>query len=189
MGMEDRDYYWEDRARREKAGASPLRAVLRNRGSRSPWLFWIVVILVGTLLSMVALGVRQRQPFPPTGLVLWYIPEPTGPTAPLSLQAPMGNANFVVKFDAWETGAPVAMMPIRAGELSRIQMPLGRYRMTIIKGLFWRGPGKLFQITTDSRQAVDPVEFFRVGNTYNGQTIQLETLAGNMDTRPTRVPF
>jgi hypothetical protein len=68
-------------------------------------------------------------------------------------------------------------------------MPLGLYRMTIVKGMSWQGPGKLFRFNTEAKEVVHPVDFARVGNRLMGHSIRLETLMGNLETRPTRIGF
>ncbi|MDP4302958.1 hypothetical protein [Leptothrix discophora] len=159
----------------------------RRATARPRWLLWCGLALAAILIAHVIGGLKSQQPFPEPGTVHWYVAETQGPKAPLTLRAPLsGPADFAVRFDHWESRAPVALVPIRSGMSAHLEMPLGRYRMTISKGLLWQGPGKLFHITTDAREAVDPVEFTRVGDTFSGHTIQLETLAGNMDTRRAR---
>ena len=63
-------------------------------------------------------------------------------------------------------------------------MPLGRYRITISKGTTWMGPSKLFGLSGESRETVDPIEFYQRGDTNVGIQIELETLGGNLDTQP-----
>lgn len=65
-------------------------------------------------------------------------------------------------------------------------MPLGRYRMTIHKGKVWQGSSRMFALGSDSREVVQPVELYRTGNTIMGQRIVLETIGGNMETKPGR---
>jgi hypothetical protein len=104
----------------------------------------------------------------------------------LTLQAPVeGKRNFVVRLDDWATGAPVVMIPVRAGESAVTLMPLGRYRMTISKGITWRGMGRQFGIGGETREVVDPVEFYAQGSRIMGQRIALEVpFKGNLETRP-----
>lgn len=155
--------------------------------ARSPWWLWCSLLVLGLLIAFMVEGARRQQPFPPAGTVHWLDGPTTGPTAALTLEAPYsGAANFAIRLDHWETRKAVALVPIRAGSTTSLQMPLGRYRMTIVKGLMWQGPGKLFHITTDAREVVEPLEFTRVGNNFSGHTIQLETLGGNMETRRAR---
>lgn len=155
--------------------------------ARSPWWLWCSLLVLGLLIAFLFEGARRQQPFPPAGTVHWLVAPTTGPTAALTLEAPYsGPASFAVRLDHWETRAAVALVPIRSGSTTSLQMPLGRYRMTIVKGLMWQGPGKLFHITTDAREALEPIEFTRVGDTINGHRIQLETLGGNMETRRAR---
>ncbi|RZS53142.1 hypothetical protein [Sphaerotilus mobilis] len=210
MGIHDRDYYRDHHrqqrgARQGQQGqqrkADPLRSFpqpqqlrphldpsrWRGATARSPWMLWCGLILGGLLVAFVIGGLRRQQPFPSPGTVHWYVADTPGPTAPLTLQAPYtGPADFAVRLDHWDTHAAVALVPIRSGQSTSLDMPLGRYRMTIMKGLIWQGPGKLFHITTDAREVVEPIEFTRVGNNFSGHTIQLETLGGNMDTRRAR---
>lgn len=54
------------------------------------------------------------------------------------------------------------------------------------KVIGWRGPGKLFRMNTESKEATSPLEFYSVDRQIVGHTIRLETIVGNMDTRPAR---
>jgi len=180
VGIYDRDY-WKDR------GETRRSATARKGPSTSwrPWLLWFGILVSGALAARLLLDVQRAPPFPLTGQVHWYVAEPDAPTAPLTLLAPPNSrTNFVVRFDRWEDGRPVAIVPIRAGEEASVQMPLGRYRMTILKGYLWQGSAGLFRFTTDARQVLEPVDFYRVGNQINGRRIQLETFGGNMPTGP-----
>jgi hypothetical protein len=215
MSIHDRDYYRDHHRAQQRApgqeqwrsNAGPSRRPEAPRSTAAPqqlrphldpsrwrratarprWRLWCGLALVALLIAHVLGGVRHQQPFPEPGTVHWFVAETHGPTAHLTLRAPhSGPAHFAVRFDHWDIRAPVALVPIRSGASATLKMPLGRYRMTITKGLMWQGPGKLFHITTDAREAVDPVEFTRVGEMTSGHTIQLETLGGNMDTRRAR---
>ena len=77
------------------------------------------------------------------------------------------------------------MIPVRAGETAVTLMPLGRYRMTISKGSYWMGSARMFGVMGESREAVDPVEFYQRANQIFGVEIELERpIAGNMATQP-----
>lgn len=187
MGIQDRDYYREWRRQQDRPKAGQLwRRTSMFLGLR-PWVVWSVLIVVGVVAAKVFIEIKRSLPFPPTGAVHWYVGRTEGPMAPLTLKAPtMSRQDFIVKFDTWEGKQPVAMVPVRRGESAAIQMPLGVYRMTIIKGFSWQDPDRLFSFKTDSRESVNPVTFHRIGNTYTGHVIQLETLMGNLETRPSR---
>jgi hypothetical protein len=187
MGIHDRDY-WREHHRTQSRGTRPLRAAASRRALALPaWLFWLLLILGGAFAAKLWNDFRRAEPFPLTGQVHWFVSPDRQPLATLTLQAPaVGSANFVVQLDTWEAHTPVAMVPVRSAESATVQVPLGRYRMTIHKGLAWQGPSRLFGFNSESREAVHPLELYRVGNTVMGHRIQLETLGGNMETRPAR---
>lgn len=200
MGLADRDYMKNrDRDKNNWSTAqraSPRRSSGTQKPNRKPkqkqktlvtLVLWVAVLLVGTAGAKWFLDERQSQPFPPTGEVAWYVGPTQGPTAPLTIQAPAaGNANFVVLLDQWASKAPVAMIPVRAGEVAQLRVPLGQYRMTLIKGRDWQGSGKLFRHTLSSKEVVHPMDFVMVGDRFSGHTIQLETPTGNLETAPSR---
>ena len=199
MGLSDRDYYRDHHKQQREAHTAGRRWRPGSQGRQltgwGVWIFWFSVFVLGAIGISQMLQSRQAArfsrpvpaspAFPPTGQVHWYIGQPSGPTAPLTVEAPAGvGFNFVARLDAWETRQPVAMIPLVAGEIAEVAMPLGRYRLTVIKGSGWQGPGRLFKITTSSREAVHPVEFYRVGNQLQGRRILLEAPNGNMEMAP-----
>lgn len=185
MGLQDRDY-WKERSRTPNGGSRPAPARRRVPGLSAtwrPWLTWLAILGVGVLAAKALLDWRDRRPFPPTGAVHWYVEVPAGvPLAPLSLRAPAGRVDFAVRLDDWVSGDPVALVPVRAGETARLQVPLGRYRLTIEKGLLWRSPERAFALSGDGRRSDVPLDFHRIGDSVHGHAIQLETLAGNLPT-------
>ncbi|MBZ8142797.1 hypothetical protein CLD22_23240 [Rubrivivax gelatinosus] len=185
MGIQDRDYWKEDTRRpamaRPATGAARLVPV-----SWRPWLLWLALLALGTAGAAAWLKLRQGQPFPPTGTVHWYVALPDVPMAPLTLQAPAGRSHYTVRLDDWVSGAPLALIPVRAGETARLQVPLGRYRVTVAKGLAWQGVDASFGYRSRHQQSTQPLEFYRIGNQTFGHTITLETLAGNLPMAPAR---
>ena len=185
MGLSDRDYYREHHKQRTASTSCSAARSLGNARSWSGWIAWALLIVTGTIGVKWALDARHSMPFPASGQVHWYIDHPSGPLAPLTVKAPNNtDAYFVVQLDQWDARTPVAMIPVRGGDVAQVQVPLGRYRVTIAKGSRWKGPGRLFAATEYSKEAVHPLEFFRVDNQINGQIIQLETFNGNMETIP-----
>lgn len=193
MGIHDRDWYRDSgrqREQRERASSSlwpsTRRGANASSGVAAAW-FWGALIVLGALLAKFMLDARGDLPFPPSGQAHWYADLPDQTVAPLTLLAPAGaSVQYVVRLDDWETLRPIVLIPVRGGEMAQVSVPLGRYRMTMTKGIGWRGPGALFRYTTSSKEAVHPVEFYAVDNGIVGQTIRLETLAGNMETQPAR---
>jgi hypothetical protein len=184
MGVHERDYWRDHQRQQRRTAAAPLQGIASKTYA---WPLWIG-LSVALIFGAKVLGEwRRSEPFPMTGHVHWYVAQPPGPSAPLTLQAPaQGAANFVVKLDAWESHAPVALVPVRSGEAATVQLPLGRYRVTIVKGLMWQGPSRMFGFNSEAREAVHPLDMYRVGNTTMGHRILLESFAGNMETRPAR---
>lgn len=109
-----------------------------------------------------------------------------GGTARLTIKAPPNSVeNYAVRLTEWESRRPIVLVPVRAGETSNTDVPLGRYRITIIKGRQWQGSERLFGRSSDVRETIEPMEFYRTGNTIMGHTIQLDsTPNGNMPMRP-----
>lgn len=145
------------------------------------------VILLVFLAVKYGLAYRASVPFPTTGDVHWYVHDAQPRVARLTLRARESSSSryYAVLLDDWASGAPVTMIPVRAGETSVTLMPLGRYRMTIAKGKVWMGPEKRFGITGDSRVVVQPIEFYRRANQFFGHSIDLEVpFIGNLETAP-----
>ena len=152
-----------------------------------------VAILVVGLLMVAAReffgpNLRSSSPFPETGTVHWYTTPAEPARATFSVGAPAkSNLQYVVRLDDWASGKPVLLVPVRAGETARVEVPLGRYRATIIKGRNWQGPGRYFGTDSQIIETVHPVEFYRVGNTVTGFSIQLDSgPTGNLETQPAR---
>jgi hypothetical protein len=189
MGIEDREYYREWK-RAQGGGPAPSRGHRGRATSGIPaWVIWIAVICVGVIASKFALDrYRSSVPFPQTGQVHWYVNPQPGAMARFTVIAPNApSVQFVVKLDHWESKQPVALIPVRGGEVANVEVPLGLYRVTIVKGSLWRGPDKLFGINSEAKEGIEPMSFHRIGNTITGGTLRLETLAGNMATRPSRL--
>jgi hypothetical protein len=191
MGIHDRDWYRDWHREKDKTPSRSWRARAVRWSGPSVWAFWIAAIVAGVVTAKLMLDYRKTAvPFPLTGEVHWYIGHQGGPLARLTLEAPnIPSAQFVVKLDQWESKQPVALIPVRGGESATVHVPLGLYRFTIVKGSLWRGPDKLFGISNEAREAIEPLSFHRTGNTIMGHTIKLETLAGNMATRPSRLGY
>jgi hypothetical protein len=175
MGIYDRDWYRERVDRIE-----------RRRSAR--WSPWFVGAVVGLLVFVGLRGlmdVRRDPPFPPTGQTHWFTDPGAQTMAPLTIVAPADSSTrYVVHLDDWATQRPVVMIPVRGSETARVAVPLGRYRVTLTKGLGWRGPGKLFRFNLSAKEAAEPLEFYTVDRRTVGHTIQLETISGNMLTQP-----
>jgi hypothetical protein len=182
MGVYERDWM------RRGPTASVRSFPTRRRWSLPAWAIWLVIALVVFALARWLVEVRRSVPFPSTGAVQWYVDTTNRPTARLTVQTPPSSPlNFVVRLDQWEGSAPVAMIPVRGGESASVAVPLGRYRVTVIKGKGWQGPERLFGMLTNAQEGVHPLEFYRTGNTVMGHTLHVERLNGNMETRRARL--
>lgn len=184
MGIQDRDYYWE-----RHANPAP-RARRNQRSTTRQALVWIAAMLLTTLAVKVALISRHLQPFPPAGTVHWYIDPPhgTSTTARLTLKAPANQrlTHFAVLLHHWDTHQPVALIPMPTGAIVTVPMPLGRYRLTVVKGMLWQGPEKLFAYETYANESLQPVALFREGPRIVGSEIELERMVGNMEMKALR---
>lgn len=188
MGIQDRDY-WRERSRATPSPFAALRATWRGTPA---WVIWIVVIFFGTIGVKFAIDLRTNAvPFPPTGQAHWYIDHPAEPLAALTIVAPRTpSSQFVVRLDHWESRQPIVLIPVRGNETAKVSVPLGLYRVTIVKGSLWRGPAKLFgSLDSEAKEAVQPLSFHKIGNTITGHVIKLETLTGNMETKPSRLGY
>lgn len=146
------------------------------------------MVIGAAVFAAVKFGLDRSssEPFPEAGDARWHVPESAPRVARLTLQAPVeGNRNSIVRLDDWATGALVVTDPVRAGESAVTLMPLGRSRMTLSKGTTRRGMVRQFGMGGQTREVVDPVEFYAQGNPIMGQRIALEVpFKGNLETRP-----
>jgi hypothetical protein len=191
VGVQDRDYM-----RRGSPPSPPPRQARHNFPAAQPqWLrsagYVAIFLIVGAFLFKAArdyVNAREAVPFPDSGAVHWY----TVPTDPgrsqLTVTAPSGSRlQYAVRLNDWDSGKPVLLVPVRAGDTARVDVPLGRYRVTIIRGRNWRGPGRYFGTDARTDETVYPLEFYRVDNSTTGHTLKLDAdPAGNLETRPAR---
>lgn len=186
MGIYDRDYMRRGTGRRDADAA--------NRVQRQPdWVrlasIAVAVIAIGAALMLLARELSDKSkpvPFPQTGALHWYTVPSEPARAAFTVQAPENSRlNFVVRLDDWATRKPVVLIPIRPGETAKADVPLGRYRVTVIKGSDWRGPGKYFRSESQAQESVHPLEFFRVGNSTTGHWMRIEREGGErMEMQP-----
>lgn len=192
MGVQDRDWY-KDVARERERG----RTRYSTRSSRAPgggnwWAIVKFIVAVCVIAAAVLYATRHfsdskyESEFPASGDAYWYAHVDPAASARLTIRAPTAAGdNYVVRLSEWETRRPTVLVPIRPGETTTVQVPLGRYRVTIANGRRWLGPERLFGLSSNLREAVDPMEFHRVGNVTTGRTISLDaTMNGNMPTQP-----
>jgi hypothetical protein len=115
---------------------SPNRVAVPKAG----WNRFVLILLVLAMGAMLLKRVPQisayfqsrqaKAPFPVTGAVRWFIPAPANDVndaAPLTITGlAEAGRHVVVKLDTWEAHAPIAMIPIRGGETTTLQVPFGR---------------------------------------------------------------
>lgn len=195
MGVQDREYMRRGPAAsqtRRTAGPSEFAAPAEPAWLQVAGYVSVAVLVVGFMMlgTREFLGPRLRSssPFPETGAVHWYTTPAETVRAHFAVGAPAKSSlQYVVRLDDWASGRPILMVPVRAGETARVEVPLGRYRATIIKGRNWQGPGRYFATDLHSSETVHPVEFYRVGNTVTGFSMQLDSgTTGNLQTQPAR---
>ena len=128
-----------------------------------------------------ALG-HSEEPFPATGDVKWFVPRTEGAMAPLTIRgADNATKNIVVKLDDWNSGETIVLIPIRGGETAKLEIPLGRYRMTAASGAREGG----MQMGLDAHEALKPIEFFRTATGISGVSIDLNgRFNGNLKMKP-----
>lgn len=188
MGLQDRDY-WKERARsHEPPPSARPHGTAQRIGWRDwrIWLAWLLILAAGAGLAHVLLAQRDEQPFPATGAARWYVQVPDIPMAPLTLNAPAGRSHYLVRLDDWISGQPLVTVPVRAGESARLEVPLGRYRMTVSKGIGWRGFDSSFAYRSRHEQTKNPLEFFRADGRSVGHIVTLETLGGGLEMEAAR---
>lgn len=181
MGLADRDYMRERRTHHSLHSIRP-----RSRPLWFQALVWVAV------LGLLFAGFKyfqeweKAQPFPVTGDVRWYGQSGATSTAPLTITAPVRpGMHHVVRLDEWHSGKPVVLIPVRAGETALIKVPLGRYRVTMATGSRWLGAEKLFGLSSEVKEAIDPLEFYATSTGTMGHKIDLAGhLHGNMPTKP-----
>ncbi len=192
MGVQDRDWY-RDAARERERGRPRYPA----RGSRTAaggnWWAILKFALAGCLIAAAAFSATTRfsdskyeTPFPASGDAYWYLNVDPTASAGLTVRSPTAvGDNYVVRLSNWETRRPTVLVPVRPGETATVQVPLDRYWVTMANGRRWLGQERLFGHSSNLREAVDPMEFYRVGNVTTGHTIALDsTMNGNMPTQP-----
>lgn len=207
MSLDERDYMHERHRASERAKAQQEKALKARfakfggaRGTRTtrksvwhsvPFVAGSLLIGLVVLVSLpkaVAWFSRQHTaaPFPPTGAVRWFVAPvvDSANAATLTIRgrsAPGGN--MVLQLDSWEGHTPVALIPIRENETATLQVPLGRYRIRYASTATWQSDLKL---QGDVQEALEPMDFYRTGNTITGHTIDLNNrINGNLKTRRT----
>lgn len=185
MGLADRDYMrdrkYRGSVRQEIHGFPNTTDHLRKAAVE------VAVVAGLTWVAVRYFDARHAEPFPPTGQVRWFVPEP-GPSevAPLTIIAPSDrNLNYAVKLADWRSGKMVALVPIRQGETANLKVPLGEYRISIAEGKNWQGTERLFGRSGEVRDAVAPMHFYSAEGQRHGHTIHLaKRINGNMEMRP-----
>ena len=181
MSLSERDYMYEPRAFRGRRRGITQRVHGRWTTARMA-AFWVAALWVTFFVLTRLLDRREATPFPPTGETLWYSASRQPAIAMLTMHAPQKSGkNFAVRLADWDTGSPIALIPVRAGETSVTLIPLGRYRVTIAKGQHWFGPEKLFGRRGEVREAVHSLDFYQRANQTIGHRITLESLKGGME--------
>lgn len=138
-------------------------------------------------LSSRLLSGHETVRFPATGAVRWFIPAAvnrTGDVAPLTITGLVGvGQNLVVRLDSWEARTPIAMIPVRGGEIAALQVPVGRYRISYAPDATWQGE---FKLLGETQEGVEPLVFYRTENQVMGHRIDLNgRINGNLKTRRT----
>ena len=184
MGIQDRDYMRKGR---------PISSSRRVGFAGSQWLRTLrVALILVAVVAAASYSIRQlmessrAMPFPATGEMIWYATPQHGDRARLAITAPANaGQQYAVRLSEWESQRATVLIPVRAGETAQVEIPLGRYRVTMANGRTWLGLERLFGVGSEVREAIEPMEFYRVGNAITGHTIDLDSsLKGNMATRP-----
>jgi hypothetical protein len=181
-------------AARERERGRPRYSTRASRGANGG--NWWAILKFAVAVCLIAAAVfyatkrfsdsKYETEFPASGDAFWYVNVEPAASAGLTIRAPTSPGdNYVVRLSDWETRRPTVLVPVRPGETATVQVPLGRYRVTMANGRRWLGPERLFGHSSNLREAVDPMEFYRVGNVTRGHTISLDsTMNGNMPTQP-----
>lgn len=200
MGLLDRDYKHERWGQQEpKASNWPIvftvLAVIAvvsgwaQLSSEQPMLqTWLDAMKEPTADPKSAVREEELQ-FPATGDTRWYVETKGAPMARLEVTAPVGRLNYVLQLKDWESNRPVALIPVRQGSTADVQVPLGRYRLTIMEGTSWYGPPSYFGRSMSANESIHSIDFYKVADGTIGHTISLTgRVNGNLQTRPVRAP-
>lgn len=124
--------------------------------------------------------VEPVRDLPPNGYVARYQERPE--VAPFTVVA-TPDAHHVVKLVEEETGVPVMIMFVHAGQTAQTKVPLGNYRLKYAVGTTWFGEQHLFGPRTSYHQADRTLAFVKTPSGYNGHTVQLiRQVNGNLPT-------
>lgn len=123
-----------------------------------------------------------EQPLPYTGEVATYTSSEQ--IAPLEIKASLGSHYLLKLVDSY-TDKTVLTVFIRSGTTTKIDVPLGSYKIRYASGETWYGDEQLFGPRTICSKADKNFKFEVVGNQVNGFAITLYKVSnGNLHTSP-----
>lgn len=126
--------------------------------------------------------------FPESGSIIQY-QQPTRTTAKFTVMSAQDKTdNCVVKLETWEGGIPTIELFVKVGEQAETRVvPLGNYRVKYACGKQWYGRSELFGKNTQISIGVQPLQFWKSGNTTYGNTLTLtQRIDGNFRTTESR---
>lgn len=126
--------------------------------------------------------------FPESGSIIQY-QQSNSTTAKFTVISNKDRTdNCVIKLETWNEGIPTLELFVRAGEQAETQlMPLGDYRVKYACGNRWYGRSEMFGRETQVSIGIQPLKFWKSGNTINGNILTLaKIINGNFKTNDSR---
>ncbi len=116
---------------------------------------------------------QVAQPLPPNGKM-----ERThlgDAVAPLEIVTrPSSGEHYYVKIADWsDRKRTILTVFVRAGERTRVDLPLGSFELRYAAGRTWYGPAHLFGPNTAYAKAEKRLDFAVIGNRVSGYTVEL----------------
>lgn len=125
-------------------------------------------------------GVLKPIALPKTGILLASFGQDL--IAPFEVKT-VGESSYFLKLIEWETKNTVLTIFLRAGEMLKVTVPVGKYEFRYASGAKWYGEKLLFGPTTNYSKANTPLEFKVEGSGVVGASITLYVVKnGNLRT-------
>lgn len=153
----------------------------KNKAAMNTWGWRIILglILLAGLNGILTTNNSSRprfnqpaQPLPPTGIVKRFVFTVMGGTeAPLTIVTRANGYNYFVKVVEWSRKYTALTIFIRSGEMAKVDVPLGSYKIKYAAGKVWYGEPFLFGPETSYSEADKKFDFEVHGNQVSGYTL------------------
>jgi hypothetical protein len=195
MGVEDREWFQEDRAERlrkafREATPPQLQEIRRRRRPGTERETLAAAALTLSLVAMLATGgimwwrvadfrpaaavaevpEAAEQAFPASGTVKVHVPNDYRTARwPFIIEGPGGDSLAVVRVRRWEDRQPIMTGYVAGDGRAEMLLEPGRYRVTVAYGRHWRGDEALFGRLSIVEEVQEPIDVAPG----RGQTLQL----------------